>query len=214
MLNNYVAEWAALAAATCWAFTGVLSASSARYFGPMAFNRYRIVFAALLLLGLTSWSGGWHTLPAGSSLTLMLSGVVGIFVGDTALMMALVRLGPHRTAILFATNAPMAAALGFWLLQETLSLRVLLGCGTVLAGVVVAILLGSHQDDRHYQQFFGYRCTDGSAGSSEPVCWYFNGQASAASWRRSHCSIDGQGYLCSTVPNITTQLQFSLGMGP
>lgn len=149
MLTNYLAECAALAAATCWAFTGVISTASVRYFGPMAFNRYRIVFAALLLLGLASWFGSWHTLPSGSSGILALSGVVGIFMGDTALMMALARLGPRRTVVLFSTNAPIAAALGFWLLQETIPLTALLGCGIVLTGVLVVILLGQRQDDSH-----------------------------------------------------------------
>ena len=54
-----------------------------------------------------------------------------LLAGDTALFSSLRRLGPRRSAVLFATHAPFAALLGFWLLDESLSARTLAGCALV-----------------------------------------------------------------------------------
>jgi drug/metabolite transporter (DMT)-like permease len=70
----------------------------------------------------------------------MISGLFGIFLGDTALFGALQRLGPSRTSVIFALNAPMTVIMGWFLLEEHLPWLTLLGCGIVTVGVLIAIL--------------------------------------------------------------------------
>ena len=70
---------------------------------------------------------------------LILSGIIGIFFGDTALFASLKRLGPSRSAVIFALNAPMTVILGWFILEEYLSLMTLFGCGLVFSGVLIAI---------------------------------------------------------------------------
>jgi drug/metabolite transporter (DMT)-like permease len=59
------------------------------------------------------------------------------------------RLGPRRSGVLFATHAMFSALLGFWLLGERMSLQAACGAALTLAGVMTAILLGRHKDERH-----------------------------------------------------------------
>ena len=66
-------------------------------------------------------TGTWRELDAGNVAPLVVSGVIGIFAGDTLLFAALNRLGPRRAGILFALNAPIAALLGWLALGETLA---------------------------------------------------------------------------------------------
>jgi len=82
-------------------------------------------------------------------IALIGSSLVGIVVGDTALMQALKRIGPRRNSVLFATSAPMAAGMGFLWLGETLSTNLLIGCGLILAGVVNAVWWGRKASGEH-----------------------------------------------------------------
>lgn len=135
-------ELAALAAAACWAATGILSAAPSGRLGAIAFNRVRQVTVTLLLALYVVATGTWRGLGADMILPLILSGLIGIFVGDTLLFTALNRIGPRRAGILFALNAPIAAVLGFLFLDETLPPLALLDIGLTVAGVMLAIFFG------------------------------------------------------------------------
>lgn len=137
-----LAELAALTAATMWAFTGLITQPIVHHFGATATNRYRITAAGTVLILLSSLFGLWSSLNMDGLGLLVLSGFIGIFIGDTALMQALGRIGPRRNAILFSTNAPIAAGMGFIWLGETMSASTLFGCALVLAGVMIAIWWG------------------------------------------------------------------------
>jgi len=149
MSNLPVAELAALAAATCWTFTAILAAPGVHHFGAVAFNRYRVVFAGTVLIAITSFMDLWSSVPDNAIVPLIGSSLVGIVVGDTALMQALKRIGPRRNSVLFATSAPMAAGMGFIWLGETLSGNLLIGCGLILAGVVNAVWWGRKSGGEH-----------------------------------------------------------------
>ena len=149
MSNLPVAELAALAAALCWTFTAILAAPGVHHFGAVAFNRYRVVFAGTVLIAITIFMGLWSSVPANAIVPLIGSSLIGIVVGDTALMQALKRLGPRRNSVLFATSAPMAAGMGFIWLGETLSGDLLIGCGLILAGVVNAVWWGRKAGGEH-----------------------------------------------------------------
>lgn len=141
-----VHELAALAAAACWSVTGLLAAGPAGHLGALAFNRLRQVFVTLLLAAWLFASGQMHQLQWNDVAPLLLSGLVGIFVGDTLLFAALNRLGPRRAGILFALNAPMAAVLGWLWLGERLSLAAVCGIGLSVCGVALAIMFGHHRN--------------------------------------------------------------------
>ncbi|MEC7888379.1 MAG: DMT family transporter [SAR324 cluster bacterium] len=135
-----IAELAALSAAFCWALSGLISISAIHKLGPLAFNRVRMSLVFLLLAGISFLTGAWREFPLGTIQTLMISGLFGIFLGDTALFGALQRLGPSRTSVIFALNAPMTVIMGWFILEEHLPWLTLLGCGVVTVGVLIAIL--------------------------------------------------------------------------
>lgn len=133
-------ELAALGTAACWATSALFAADAVRALGPFHFNLLRQVFVTLLLgatvlaLGLPAWPG------AGAIGMLVLSGLVGILLGDTFNFAAVGRLGPRRAGAIFALNAPMAAALAWAIPGEALPLQALLGIAATAAGVALAIL--------------------------------------------------------------------------
>ena len=135
-----IADLAALSAAFCWALSGLISINAIRKLGPLAFNRVRMSLVFLMLAGVSWLTGAWREFPLDTIQTLMISGLIGIFLGDTALFGSLQRLGPSRTSVIFALNAPMTVIMGWFILEEHLPWLTLFGCGIVTVGVFIAIL--------------------------------------------------------------------------
>ena len=139
----------ALGAAACWAIGSVMSVTPSRHLGAIAFTRWRMAMVALMLWAVVAVQGSWHSFDTHAWGVMAVSGLVGIFIGDTALFSAINRLGPRRAGVLFATHAAFSAVLGFALLGERMNLQALLGGVLTLAGVMLAILLGRHKDETH-----------------------------------------------------------------
>lgn len=92
---------------------------------------------------------GWHTLDVHSILILILSAMIGIFIGDTFLFATLKRLGPRRTGILFTTNAPFTVIIGYFGLGEILPLTTVIGCLLIMVGVFLAVFYGTRSAQKH-----------------------------------------------------------------
>ena len=135
-----IAELAALGAAFCWALSGLIIINPLRKIGGLALNRARMFFVFLMLAAVSVMTGAWRDFPVSTIQTLMISGLIGIFLGDTALFGSLKRLGPSRAAVVFALHAPMTVIMGWFLLGEHLEVFTLIGCGIVTTGVIFAIL--------------------------------------------------------------------------
>lgn len=138
-----IANMAALGAALCWAAGGLIAIGPVRALGSVAFNRLRLLVVATGLLTAATLLDGWHTLDTGAVLTLALSGMLGIVMGDLALFWSLSRLGPRRNVVIYAANAPLTALLGWIVLGEALGSWTALGILLVTAGVMLAVALRS-----------------------------------------------------------------------
>lgn len=142
-------DFLALAAAACWAVSSLLSASAARHLGAFAYSRWRMFCVSLMLWSAALVTGGWASLNAASLGIMALSGLIGIFIGDTALYAAMNRLGPRRASVLFATHALFSVALGYALFDERIGGQALLGGGLLVGGVMTAIFLGKRGNETH-----------------------------------------------------------------
>ncbi len=142
-------ELAAVCAAFCWAITGVLAATPVAHLGAVSFTRIRMAIVLIMLAAYVAVTGSWHGFETATLAPIALSGIVGIFVGDTAIFLTMARLGPRRTSILFSSNAPMAVILGWSVLGETLSGQEMLGVATAFAGVLLAIVFGKRRSQLH-----------------------------------------------------------------
>ena len=141
-------EWLALAAASLWAVAALISVKPARHLGAFAYSRWRMFLVSLMLASASLATGGWQTLTESALPLLALYGLVGIFVGDTALFACMNRLGPRRSGLLFSCHALFSALLGLWLFGERLGGWRLVGALLVLAGVMLAILFGRRGDNQ------------------------------------------------------------------
>ncbi len=145
-MTERIALLIALSAALCWAMGGMIAMNVTRRVGAIAFNRWRMIGVFCLLAAVCPWLslGNYPTIE--QVVLLCLSGVIGIFLGDTFLFVALSRLGPRRISMLFAGHAPLTALLGFFVLSEVLTWTQVGGVGLAFSGILVAVFYGKRAD--------------------------------------------------------------------
>jgi drug/metabolite transporter (DMT)-like permease len=116
---------------------------SAKRIGGTEANFWRITLATLFL---ALWAYGFGTGLAGSAFPIfLLSGIVGIGLGDTAYFQTLPRLGPRLSLLLVqCLTAPFGAVIEWLWLGTTLTWREILCGATILAGVGIALMPNEH----------------------------------------------------------------------
>ena len=142
-------EIAALSAALSWAISSLLSRRAVEHLGAFSFNRWRLSMMFAFMGVYVVMVGSWRSISLDDLPIILLSGFIGIFLGDTALFGTLRHLGPRRSAMLFSLNAPMSALLGWWFLAEYLSIHQSIGIVLCTIGVIIAIIANPRKGKPH-----------------------------------------------------------------
>lgn len=128
----------AFLAAFFFALNATCASHNVRAFGPVRANLGRLVVAALLLGAFAHTLG--HGLGSASLPWFLLSGVIGMGIGDLGVYGALPLLGSRITVLMTQCLAAPLAALGEWLWLGTKLTATQIAWGVViLLGVAVAI---------------------------------------------------------------------------
>ncbi|MGB2078818.1 MAG: DMT family transporter [Vibrio sp.] len=169
-------EWLALAAAALWAISSMLSVAPARHLGTFAYSRWRMGCTAFMLTTLAWAVGGWQSVAWAHVWPMALSGLIGIFIGDTALFACMNRMGPRQAGLLFSCHAVFSAILGYFLFNETLSLLEFIGASLVFSGVVIAIFFGRKRVNQHaWEKIEGHLSIAICLGLIAALCQAFGG---------------------------------------
>ena len=129
-------EAAAIATAITWSFTALLFAAAARRLGAGQANLIRLALATLLLGALVLGTGAASRPPGGQVALLLLSGVIGLALGDAAWFRALRILGGRRASLFSPLWPAFAALLALPLLGEGIGWVDGLGMAAALGGVL------------------------------------------------------------------------------
>jgi drug/metabolite transporter (DMT)-like permease len=129
---------AALVAALCWTVSSSLWRRLPTSLGPAELNLLKNLIALALQLPLLVVAA--PRLPTGPTLLLLLSGVLGIALGDSFYFAALRRLGTRRTLTFDAGGPAVTAAAGSLLLAEVPGPQQWLGIGLISLAVLLVAL--------------------------------------------------------------------------
>lgn len=130
----------ALTAAFFWALSARFYGHSTAQWSVLLLNFSKNILAVVILTLLLWLLPMESTVNLTTALVLLLSGVIGIGLGDTALFAALKRMGEQNTLLIAETGAPLiVVTLGFFLLAETLSWLHYIGMFLVLLATDLAI---------------------------------------------------------------------------
>lgn len=127
----------------CWTISAIAASRAAAYLGGVRASRARLLLAFVLLaipvLALE------RIIPLGPTAAwLMLSGAVGLGLGDLAFFLACERTGARLVVLIEQCAAvPLAAALEWWWLGGTLTLTQIAACALCVVGVGIALAPGS-----------------------------------------------------------------------
>lgn len=137
--SEWFGYFAALGTALSLALSSLFTVRPLQKLGVIRFNTLRMLMVFLMLAAVSAISGLDVTPTSTQVGALLLSGFVGIFLGDTLLFSAISRLGPRIAGLLFATNAPISFLLDWLVLGSNCTLTNLLGVIFVTTGVMIAI---------------------------------------------------------------------------
>ena len=139
-LTNYSGEIAALTAACLWAGATMIFSLLGRQIRSTELNLLKGVVAIILMAA--------AILLTGESLTsiqplafwlLIISGVIGLGLGDTAYFESLQKIGARRALLLTISAPPMTAVMAALFLNEQLALTAWLGIAVTILGVAWVI---------------------------------------------------------------------------
>jgi drug/metabolite transporter (DMT)-like permease len=135
-ITNFKGEVAALSAAFLWAIASVVYSRLGRQIPPLELNLFKGIIAIALLVFTLLLQGQLLPEINPTALTLLLlSGVLGIGLGDTAYFAAINCLGARRTLILETLAPPLTAVLALVFLQEQLTVAAWCGILLTILGV-------------------------------------------------------------------------------
>jgi len=191
----------ALAAAASWAVSTTLVKGAIVRFGPRAFNVFRCSVALVLFWATSLAVEGTSALGAvatSDGRELLLSGAIGLALGDLFLFVSVRRLGA-QPAIAFNQLSPVWSALLGWMLgAEELAPVEYLGIAVVIGGVLL-IIFGrapagsSDQDELHPRS---ERASGVAAGLLSSLC-------NAAAGMMTRHAIGGVGELAGSTLRMT-----------
>jgi drug/metabolite transporter (DMT)-like permease len=146
MVTDFQGEIAALSAASLWAVASVIYGWLGKRIPPLQLNLMKGVVAIAFLLFTIIISGElFPHIPPTPLCLIVLSGVVGISLGDTAFLAAINFLGARRVLVMGTLAPPVAAILALIFLQERLNLSA--WCGILLTVLGVAWVVTERTPD-------------------------------------------------------------------
>lgn len=138
----YIGEALSLLTAILWAFAVILFKKSGETVHPLALNLFKNLLALILILP-TMWlfhETLAHNAPPSDYALLLLSGVIGIGIGDTLFFKSLNLLGAGLTAIVDCLYSPSIIGLSILWLGEGLTALQAVGAALVVSAVLTASL--------------------------------------------------------------------------
>ena len=139
----FTGELLALTTVLCWSISVQFFEAASRRVGSVPVNIIRIAIALALFCLLLMVRDGTiipADFPLRSWFYLSLSGIIGFFIGDVFLFMALVNLGPRLAMLVHSLAAPATAIIGWVILDESYRITQWMGIFIALAGVGLVIL--------------------------------------------------------------------------
>jgi drug/metabolite transporter (DMT)-like permease len=156
---QYSGELSAILTAVLWSGTSFAFASGSRRIGPIQTNVDRLIIAAFFLISTVSIFNLSFNLSSNQFTFLIISGIIGLVIGDTFLFKAFQLIGARLSMLLMALSPAMSALFAFIFLGEELSAWAILGIVITLSGISLVVLEKEHGTVKKYKiSGFGLFC--------------------------------------------------------
>ena len=137
---SYIGEIAALATAFCWSVTSYAFTNAARRVGALQVNIDRMVLASIMLISIVTIFGISLSLTFNQISNLVISGILGLVLGDSFLFKSFQLIGARLGIIIMAAVPVLSTILAFFFLNEIISLLGMFGMLLTIAGILIVVL--------------------------------------------------------------------------
>ncbi len=153
----YIGEILSVTAAILWAFAIVLFKRSGETVHPVALNTFKDVLAVILYVPTLAIAGVSliQNYPASDYMLLLVSGVIGIAVGDTLLFKSLNTIGAGASALVSCLYSPFIIGLSFFWIGERLTWLQLVGVVLIISAVLETTRTGDREISDVRRNLFG-----------------------------------------------------------
>lgn len=136
----YLGELSALATAFLWSGTSLAFSSAAEKTGSLQLNINRMIMASVLLISTILVMNFSFNLSSSQYTNLIISGVIGLVIGDSFLFKGYRYIGARVSMLLMALSPAMSTLLAFIFLGERISFLGLIGIFVTLGGIALVVL--------------------------------------------------------------------------
>jgi len=137
---NYIGEIAALATAFCWSVTSYAFTNVSRRIGAIQVNIDRMVLASIILISIVGVFGVSLALNFNQISNLVISGILGLVLGDSFLFKSFQIIGARLGIIIMAAVPVLSTILAFFFLNEIISFLGMFGMLLTIAGILIVVL--------------------------------------------------------------------------
>lgn len=142
MFQSHIGEFAGVGVAICWTLSALFFEKAGYKIGSLSVNFIRLLFA-IIFLGITTYFTRGLFFPSDATtyqwMWLGLSGVVGFFLGDMLLFQSYMVIGSRTAALIMSLSPMLTAIIGWFFLDEILSIKHIIAIAISLTGIVIAI---------------------------------------------------------------------------
>jgi drug/metabolite transporter (DMT)-like permease len=136
----FIGELCGLLTAVCWSGSSLAFSAATLRVGPIRLNVTRLIFAAALLFVTVVLTGGDIHLSSSQLRNLVISGIIGLVIGDTFLFKSYEIIGARMGMLIMSVAPAISALLAYVLLGEILSWIAVLGMVVTLLGIALVVL--------------------------------------------------------------------------
>ena len=150
----YIGELVSIGTAICWTMTVISFEYAGKRVGSLPVNIIRLLFGFTFLGILLLFIEGSFVpldIPVDAWTFLMISGFIGLVIGDLFLFQAFVDVGGRISLLIMSSVPIISTVFGMIFLDEFLSGFDLLGMTITLSGIALAILLKRQKDEELHE---------------------------------------------------------------
>jgi len=137
---NYIGEIAALATAFCWSITAYAFTNASRRIGSIQVNIDRMIIASIMLISTVGLFSISLSLTSSQIFNLVISGILGLVLGDSFLFKSFQMIGARLGIIVMASVPVLSTILAFFFLDEIISYLGMFGMLLTIAGILIVVL--------------------------------------------------------------------------
>ncbi|PJA98170.1 MAG: hypothetical protein CO128_08750 [Ignavibacteriales bacterium CG_4_9_14_3_um_filter_30_11] len=147
----FLGEFFALLTAISWSCGSFSFAEAAQRIGSIQLNVNRIILASVFLI-ITILVFNFDYSISGYQLKfLVVSGIIGIVIGDTFLFSAYKKIGARLSMLLMSAAPIISTILAFIFLNESVSLTAIIGMTITISGIVLVAINSDNSPNAKYK---------------------------------------------------------------